>query len=86
MDLIGQLSQQGILGLLLALSIIAIIFQYRENRALYKSKAAEIEVLLEKRRQDAVDWRDTFIQPQKEIRETLDKLLILTESGSKRRP
>lgn len=76
MELITQLAQNGLLALLLAISLLAIIVQYRENRELYKTN----NDLQEKRLLDAIQVRDTVLSPLKELQSTVSKILTLVEA------
>ena len=80
MDLITQLANSGMLGLLLAISLLAIIYLYRESKALYKAN----NDLQERRLADAVQSRDVTISSLQEIQKTLDKLLTLVEATMKK--
>lgn len=64
MNLIEQLANNnGLLGLLLALALIAIGFLYKRNSELQ-----------DKRIQDAKDNRDTIVEPLRSIQRSLDYL------------
>lgn len=80
MELITQLANTGILGLLLAISLLAIIYLYRENKALYKAN----NDLQERRLADAIQSRDVTVSSLQEIQKTLDKLLTLVEATMKK--
>lgn len=70
MDGINELAQNGLLGLLLSLSIAANIFFYRE-----------VKGLSEKRVEEALKSRDMIIEPLKSMQSTINLIL---ESISKR--
>jgi hypothetical protein len=68
MNLLDQLANNnGLLGLLLALSIVAIVFLYKRNYDLQ-----------DKRIEDAKENRDAIIEPLKGIQRSLD---YLTKEG-----
>lgn len=68
-DLINQLAQTGILGLLLALAIVAIVFLYRENNRIQ-----------EKRISDLKEARDLIMEPLRGIQQTAEKTLQIVEA------
>jgi hypothetical protein len=70
--LIKQLAETGILGLLLAISVVGNFFLYKE-----------ICALQEKRVQDARETRDSFLEPIKAIKQTVDLILTLLQSSPK---
>jgi hypothetical protein len=75
MELIQTLAETGILGLLLAISIGANYFLYKE-----------IKYLQNKRVEDAKEIREQFTEPMKAIKQTVDLILILLESTSYNKP
>lgn len=75
MDLIGQLAQNGLLALLLAISLLAIGVLYRENR----TKTKDYNDLQEKRLLDAVQYRDIYTQMSKDNQVVLQQILTLVQ-------
>ena len=72
MELLKQLAETGILGLLLAIAIFAIYTLYRENKNLQ-----------EKRVQDALETRNKMLEPLQAIKQTVDLILTLAQQGKK---
>lgn len=56
MEYLAEIAKQGLLGLFLALSLLANYFLYRENRTLSKEQVD----LSEKRIQDIIGMKDTY--------------------------
>lgn len=71
MELLSQLAQQGILGLLLALTIVGNVYQYRQNN-----------VLQEKRVQENIAYRDSIGGTLKDISETITQMVKLLRDES----
>lgn len=63
-----QLAESGILGLLLALCMIAIVYLYRE-----------IKILQEKRIEDLKESREVVMKPLQSLQTTAERTLSLVE-------
>lgn len=72
-ELVQQLAQTGLLGLLLSLSVIGNVLQYRANQALQ-----------EKRVNDIKQAKDLLMEPLKAIKQTVDLILTLVQADIKR--
>jgi len=58
----------GLLGLLLALSILANVAQYRINQTLQEKRIADLK-----------ESRDTLLEPMKAIRQTVELILSMVQ-------
>lgn len=65
---IQKLAESGILGVLLAISLVAIVYLYKEVRSLQ-----------EKRIEDLKESRDAIIKPLNSLQETVTRILTLVE-------
>lgn len=73
MDLIGELSKQGLAYLLLAISLLAIVYLFKL-----------VQSLQEKRIQDMRDSRDAIMDPLKNLQRSMDFMTtILNKKSSK---
>lgn len=74
MDYISSIAQQGLLGVLLALSLGVIFFLYRE-----------LKTLQDKRVTDLMQTRDAYMSAIENIKQTVDLILsVLQERGGRR--
>lgn len=66
-----KLAETGLLGLLLAIAIGAIVLLYRDNKELSK----KILELYETRISDLRESRDVILEPMKSIKQTVELVL-----------
>lgn len=71
-NLINQLADNGLLGLLLALAIGANVVQYKVNQKLQEDRVKDIK-----------ESRDMLVEPMKAIRQTVDLILALLQTSKK---
>lgn len=71
---LSDIAQQGILGLFLALALVAIYFLYRENKTLQ-----------EKRVNDLIQARDTYQRAIEGVKQTVDLTLSVVQSLERER-
>lgn len=69
--LITDLAQMGVLGLLLAISLVANVWLYKEIRGIQ-----------EKRIQDIKDLQATYMEPIKAIQQTVNLILSAISKGN----
>lgn len=75
MDYLPQIAQQGLLGVMLVVSLLSVWFLYRENRSLQ-----------EKRITDLIQTRDAYLQAIQGVKQTVDLIVnILQEQPRGRR-
>lgn len=85
MEYLSPLAQQGVLGVMLVISLLANAYQYRR----YESRYQE---LWEKRLEDLHQWKDQSENVNEKtrlltegVKQSVDMILTLLQNGSRRR-